>query len=94
MTIDTVERYQGTARDIIVMSLCVTDIAQLDQISSKDNHGVDRKLNVAITRAREQFIWIGSPRVVDNDAVYRRLREMSVEIEVSLVDIRSAADIN
>ena len=94
LTIDTVERYQGTARDIIVMSLCVTDIAQLDQISSKDNHGVDRKLNVAITRAREQFIWIGSPRVVDNDAVYRRLREMSVAIEVSPADISSVADIN
>ena len=81
LTIDTVERYQGSARDIIILSLCVTDQAQLRQISSLDRDGSDRKLNVALTRAREQFFWFGDATIVSNTPLFKALMEHSVICE-------------
>jgi len=72
-TVDTVERYQGSARDVIVLSVCVNDTNQLMQVVSLSDEGVDRKLNVAITRAREQFIWTGAPSVLSENALYSKL---------------------
>jgi DNA replication ATP-dependent helicase Dna2 len=60
ITVDTVERYQGGARDIIILSTVVQSPFQLSNIQSIDSEGTDRKLNVAITRAREQFILVGN----------------------------------
>ncbi|MEP7196695.1 MAG: AAA domain-containing protein [Saprospiraceae bacterium] len=73
VTIDTVERYQGSARDIIIISSCVKSKTQLEQISSINNNGIDRKLNVALTRAREQIILIGNYRILKNSEVYSNL---------------------
>ena len=73
ITIDTVERYQGGARDIIIMSACMNYSFQLDSLVSPSEDGVDRKLNVAITRAREQFVLIGNQAVLSQNGVYRLL---------------------
>ena len=51
VTIDTVERYQGGARDIIIMSTCMNYSFQMRSLVSLSSTGVDRKLNVALTRA-------------------------------------------
>lgn len=60
-TIDTVERYQGGARDIILLSVCLNSYTQLDAIVSlSDDEKVDRKLNVALTRARQQLVIVGN----------------------------------
>lgn len=64
LTTDTAERYQGGARDIIVLSTVISDPSQLVQMTSVNEAGVDRKLNVAITRAREQVIVVGDPAVL------------------------------
>ncbi|MBX2817229.1 MAG: AAA family ATPase [Saprospiraceae bacterium] len=72
ITVDTVERYQGGARDIIIISLCVTNAAQMQTLISKSSLGVDRKFNVALTRAREQMIVIGDASVVGVDPTYRK----------------------
>jgi len=80
-TVDTVERYQGSARDVIVMSLCVNDANQLKQVVSLSDDGVDRKLNVAITRAREQFIWTGATSVLSENVLYSKLIEASHTVE-------------
>lgn len=73
LTIDTVERYQGGARDIIIISLCTNTLSQLSSISSLSEEGVDRKLNVALTRAREQLIILGNPDLLKYQDVYWEL---------------------
>ena len=71
ITIDTVERYQGGARDIILISCCVHSAAQLGNLVNLSAEGVDRKLNVALTRARERVIMLGNPEVLREDERYR-----------------------
>ncbi len=71
MTIDTVERFQGGARKIIIISLCVNSPNQLNTLLSISSDGVDRRLNVALTRAKEQLILIGDPEVLSSNEIYR-----------------------
>ena len=73
LTIDTVERYQGGARDIILLSLCTNSITQLASLVSISEEGVDRKLNVALTRARRQVIILGNEEILRRDAIYGKL---------------------
>ncbi|MBK8490283.1 MAG: AAA family ATPase [Saprospirales bacterium] len=75
LTIDTVERYQGGARDIILISLCTNSARQLDSLVSLSEEGVDRKLNVALTRAREHVVVLGNPEWLSLDGTYRALME-------------------
>ena len=77
VTIDTVERYQGGARDIIIMSSTVNSLRALLKITSVNADGVDRKLNVAVTRARQQFILIGSEAILQTEHAYGALIDMS-----------------
>jgi DNA replication ATP-dependent helicase Dna2 len=74
MTIDTVERYQGAARDIIIVSLCLNMEHQLGSlISVSDDEKVDRKLNVALTRARKHLIIIGNESIMKKSSHYAAL---------------------
>ncbi|AEE49151.1 DEAD/DEAH box helicase [Haliscomenobacter hydrossis] len=73
ITIDTVERYQGGARDIIIISLSTNTASQFRSLISLSEEGVDRKLNVALTRAREQLIILGNGDLLSGNAVYREL---------------------
>ncbi len=73
ITVDTVERYQGGARDIIIISCCVNRLSQLDTLISLSEEGVDRKLNVALTRAKEQIILIGNKGLLTDNTIYSDL---------------------
>ena len=68
LTIETVERYQGSQRDVIVFSLSVNHPQQLSNILdfdyAKAERFINRKLNVAITRARYQFILLGDDEII------------------------------
>ncbi|MCB9053269.1 MAG: AAA family ATPase [Lewinellaceae bacterium] len=79
LTIDTVERYQGGARDIILISLCTNSLHQLASLSSFSEEGVDRKLNVALTRAREHIVIIGNPELLRQSEIYRELLQFCEE---------------
>ena len=72
-TIDTVERYQGGARDIILISLCTNSTGQLSSMISLSEEGVDRKLNVALTRARQHLVILGNQEILGSDPIYRDL---------------------
>lgn len=72
-TIDTVERYQGGAREIILISLCTNSERQLRALSSVSAEGVDRKLNVAMTRARSHLVVLGNEGILRSSTVYRSL---------------------
>jgi len=73
VTIDTVERYQGGAREVILISLCVNNPSQLSSMISLSDDGVDRKLNVALTRARKHLVIVGNPEVLKYNAIYEKL---------------------
>jgi DNA replication ATP-dependent helicase Dna2 len=76
ITVDTVERFQGSERDIIIISLAIHNSASLSMIESLqeiDGKWIDRKLNVAITRAKKQCIIIGNPKALRKNSAYWNL---------------------
>jgi DNA replication ATP-dependent helicase Dna2 len=75
ITIDTVERYQGGAREVILISLCTNQKSQLASLVSLSDEGVDRKLNVALTRARKHLIVVGNKEILRGSDIYRRFIE-------------------
>lgn len=75
ITIDTVERFQGSERKIIIVSFAVKSTTQLGAIQSLNDENVDRKLNVAITRAKDHLILIGSEDVLLKDKLFKKLIE-------------------
>ena len=80
ITIDTVERFQGSQRKYIVYGFTVQKRYQLRFLSANvftdyDGTVVDRKLNVAMTRAQEHLIMIGNPKIICQDPIFNRLVE-------------------
>jgi len=75
LTIDTVERYQGGAREVILISLCTNKESQLTSLVSLSDEGVDRKLNVALTRARKHLVLVGNPNILNQNPIYKMLIE-------------------
>ena len=77
ITIDTVERFQGSQRDYILYGFTVQRTYQLNFLSNntfeEDGQLIDRKLNVAMTRARKHLLMFGNPEVICDDPVFDRL---------------------
>ncbi len=76
--IDTVERFQGSQSDCIVYSFSVNDERQLEWLPSYTEDAcqlIDRKLNVALTRARCQLFVLGNSALLSRNPLYRQLVE-------------------
>ena len=77
ISIDTVERYQGSQRDIILYSFTIQSRYQLDFLTAntfyEDGQPIDRKLNVAITRARKQLILTGNEQTLRQNQLFAEL---------------------
>ena len=71
--VDTVERFQGSERDVIIYSCCINSYFQLKFVSNlteEDGTLIDRKLNVALTRARKQMFVTGVPKYLKSNPLY------------------------
>jgi len=75
ITVDTVERYQGGAREVIIVSTCINSESQLASLVNLSSEGVDRKFNVALTRAREHVVVLGNADLLRKDERYRAFVE-------------------
>ncbi|MBP5345550.1 MAG: AAA family ATPase [Bacteroidales bacterium] len=78
ITIDTVERYQGSQRKYILYGFTIQQYYQLEFLTSHvfddaDGSIVDRKLNVAMTRAMEHLILVGNPKMLVNNYTFYKL---------------------
>ncbi|MCX7929994.1 MAG: AAA domain-containing protein [Chlorobi bacterium] len=76
VTVDTVERFQGSERDHIIISCAVNtagDMRLVESVTVFDGRTIDRKLNVALTRARQQVIVLGCAAILRSSPAYGNL---------------------
>lgn len=77
ITIDTVERFQGSQRDYIIYGFTIQRHYQLAFLTSnvfeEDGSLIDRKLNVAMTRARKHLLLFGNPDLLAHNLTFRQL---------------------
>jgi len=69
VTVDTVDRFQGSARAVIVVSFVAT--GSLDGPIFEDH----RRVNVALTRARKALCLVGDAAALGSDPFYTRMLE-------------------
>ena len=79
IVIDTVERFQGSQREVILFGTTINNPSQIDILSAPivttNGTAIDRKLNVAITRARKQMFIFGNKAVLSLSPLYKALIE-------------------
>lgn len=78
ITVDTVERFQGSERDMIIISYALNYQHLLGNVQSLAKVGgdlIDRKLNVAMTRARNHLIILGNPDILTKSEIFSELIE-------------------
>lgn len=78
ITIDTVERFQGSERKYIIYGFTIQRKYQLKfltQSTFTDSNGkeVDRKLNVVLSRAKDYLIMVGNTKLLSLVSIYREL---------------------
>ena len=82
ITIDTVERYQGSQRRYIIYGFTISKYYQLKFLSDNvfvdmDGSVIDRRLNVAMTRAKEHLLLFGNPALLSRNHTFSRLMEFA-----------------
>lgn len=80
ITIDTVERFQGSQRRYIIYGFTVSKYYQLQFLASNtfediDGTVIDRKLNVAMTRAEEHLILFGYAPLLARNQMFAHLMD-------------------
>ncbi len=75
ITIDTIERFQGSQREVIIYSMCLNNLSQINALSEErvkligEKLEIDRKLNVALTRAQEYMVIVGNASLMRRDSI-------------------------
>ena len=83
IVVDTVERFQGQERELIVLSLTTSDLEFLEKVA--DFYFQEERWNVAATRARSKLVIVGSRTVFEFKPLDSDLEE-SVALVRSLVE--------
>lgn len=87
--VDSIEKFQGSERDIIFYSAAVNNRRQIEKLQSLvkiDETEVDRKLNVALTRAKKHLIITGTKNILEKDEHYKNLIKF-IEAKGGLVQL-------
>ncbi|MFW5911615.1 MAG: AAA domain-containing protein [Halolamina sp.] len=66
-TVDTVDRFQGSSEEVVVVSFVATDEL------SGPIYDDPRRMNVALTRAKKSLVLVGDEGALGSDPFYRRL---------------------
>ena len=69
VTVDTVDRFQGSSKEVIVVSFVAT--GDLDGPIFEDH----RRVNVALTRAKKELTLVGDETALSSDPFYKRMVE-------------------
>ncbi|RAW46135.1 AAA family ATPase [Halorubrum sp. 48-1-W] len=69
VTVDTVDRFQGSSKEVVVVSFVAT--GDLDGPIFEDH----RRVNVALTRAKKQLTLVGDAEALASDPFYGRMLE-------------------
>ena len=67
VTVDTVDRFQGSSKEVIVVSFVAT--GDLEGPIFED----ERRLNVALTRAKKALVLVGDRATLETDDRYARM---------------------
>lgn len=86
IAIDTVERFQGSQRKYIIYGFTVKRYYQLRFLTGNvfediDGTWVDRKLNVAMTRAMDHLIMVGNPDLLARNSIFASLIDFMKETD-------------
>lgn len=77
ITIDTVERYQGSQREVIIYGFTAHTTPQLDFLAEQTfvegDITIDRKLNVVMTRARQHLFMVGNATLLGTNKLFAQL---------------------
>ncbi len=71
VAVDTVDRFQGSSEEVILVSFVATTPTDLDGPIFDDY----RRLNVALTRAKKSLVLVGTREVLSGDPLYARMVE-------------------
>ena len=72
LSVDTVDRFQGGERPVIIMSFATTTRPELNS-QLRDHLTNPHRLNVALTRAQKKLILVGNASVLESLPVFDRL---------------------
>ncbi len=77
--VDTVYRFQGKEKDIIIMSFCNSKLGKLSPFIKKFIEQ-PTQVNVAITRAKKKFVLVGDSRTLKQSQLLRNVIEIMNEV--------------
>ncbi len=69
VTVDTVDRFQGSSKEVVIVSLVASDPDDMEGPIFDDF----RRVNVALTRAKKSLVLVGMPDALRADELYGRI---------------------
>ncbi|WP_409338682.1 AAA domain-containing protein [Halalkalicoccus ordinarius] len=69
VTVDTVDRFQGSSKEVVIVSLVASDSADMEGPIFDDY----RRVNVALTRAKKSLVLVGTGDALRSDDLYGRI---------------------
>lgn len=95
VNVDTVERFQGSEREIIIISFALNHkflLKNIQSLTHSDGLLIDRKLNVAITRSKQQLIMLGVKEILDSNQIFSNMLKY-VNVFGKIIDREEAKNI-